>query len=68
VYDPRANFNFHEHGARVLSLDGPRTRWDEGRRERSEEGEGEAAQGGKSSHELWGRRRRGRGRGRPRCY
>lgn len=22
VYDPRVNFNFHEHGARVLSLDG----------------------------------------------
>lgn len=26
VHDPRANFNFHEHAARVLSLDGPRTR------------------------------------------
>lgn len=65
VYDPRANFNFHEHGARVLSLDGPRTE-DRPGLPRGREGK-RGLRGGKSSHELW---RGGRGRlgGKPRCY
>lgn len=57
MYDPQANFNFHEHGDRVLSLDGPRTVDRPGLQGEEERG----LRGGKSSHELW------KG-GRPRCY
>jgi len=49
VYDPRTNFNFHEHGARVLSLDSPRTKDRPGLQGEKERG----LWGGKSSHELW---------------
>lgn len=56
MYDLRANFNFHEHGARVLSLDGPRTK------DRATGLQGAEGKEAESQATSYG------GGGRPRCY